>query len=106
MRRKVLPKHMRWRYRYLLIVWKGNANADTVVKRLRQILGVLTYRSADARVIEEGDTHMVLRVRREYEWLFRAALGLMLVPNAVIKVERTSGTLAALRRKTKKCINV
>lgn len=106
MRRKALPKHMRWRYRYLLVLWKGNTDAETIMKKLKEVLGVITYRSADARIIEAGSDYMVLRVRREYEWTFRAAFGLVLIPNTVIKVERVSGTIAALRRKTNCPINV
>ncbi len=105
MRRKALPKHMRWRYRYVLVEWRGNVNAGQVMAEIRRILGELTCRLADVRVVGAGVGHVVIRLRREYVWHLRAALALSHVP-APLRVGLVSGTLAALRRKSKSPINV
>ncbi len=105
MRRRALPKHMRWRYRYVLAEWRGNVNAGQLMADIRRILGELTCRLADVRVVFAGENYAVLRVRREYVWQIRAAIALSRVP-AALRVSLVSGTLAALRRKSKTPINV
>ncbi len=101
MRIKPIPPTLREKRRYLLVV---GAECRDVFRAVQSVFGWFYAGLAHLYCVESGtagvtgELYCIVRVRRDFDWLVRAALALHRFSNSVY-VPAESGTLRALREK-------
>ena len=98
MRIKPIPPTLREKRRYLLV---RGAKWNEITRAVRDEFGRVYAALARLAKIEEGKEYTIVRVRRDFDWLARAAIAIHDF-GKVVWVERESGTLKRLRIKMEK----
>ncbi len=96
MRIKPIPPTLREKRRYLLV---RNASWKDILHAVKKNFGDVYAAVARIQRIEEGEGYTIIRVQRDFDWMVRAAIALYDF-NRPVWVERESGTLKRLRRKS------
>ena len=96
MRIKPIPPALREKRRYLLV---RGANWSEITRAVRDEFGRVYAALARLAKIEEGKEYTIVRVRRDFDWLVRAAIALHNF-GKVAWIERESGTIKRLKMKT------
>jgi len=100
MRIKPIPPTLREKRRYLLV---RNATWKEIMAALKREFGNVYAALARMAKIEEEDDYVIIRVRRDFDWMVRAAIALYDFGKPVW-VERESGTIKRLKKKMEKTL--
>jgi RNase P/RNase MRP subunit POP5 len=94
MRVKPIPPTLREKRRYLLV---RNASWREIMGAMKRNFGDVYTALSRITKIEEGEDYTIVRVRRDFDRIVRAAIALADF-GKLVWVERVSGTLKGLRR--------
>ncbi len=95
MKIKPIPPTLREKRRYLLV---RGAKWSEITRVVREEFGRVYAALARLAKIEEGEEYTIVRVRRDFDWLVRAAIALHDF-DKVVWIEKESGTIKRLRTK-------
>ncbi len=98
MRIKPVPPTLREKRRYLLV---RNATWNEIMAAVKREFGNVYAALARMAKIEEEDDYVIIRVRRDFDWMVRATIGIHDFGKPVW-VERESGTIKRLKKKMEK----